>query len=227
MGATQGRARRPGISDSVVSRRRDAYDRAKRSDGPGQALRITRRRGWPGRERARGRQERAGVNDLENLQGRISTALERIRQGAERLAAQSAAGDAAQSAALAEALDAEKLANAQLENRIAALREKHEAERAGQASDRQSIAAGYAALEQDLQRLRAASDQLRQSNQMLRDANAQGLADAELIDAAQSAEIEALRAQLNAERAESDVVLAQLSAMLNAAAAQLDQQEAP
>ena len=74
-----------------------------------------------------------------------------------------------------------------------------------------------AALDRDLQGLRAATRQLRDSNAALREANAEGVGEAELINAAMKAELEALRASRAAEVAEADAILAAMAGLVNGA----------
>ena len=69
-----------------------------------------------------------------------------------------------------------------------------------------------------MQQLREVNEKLRESNVALRDANAEGLADAELINASLMAEVEALRAGREADAAEMGAVLTQLDAILEATA---------
>ncbi len=69
-------------------------------------------------------------------------------------------------------------------------------------------------LDQQLVQLKTANDQLVQSNAALRAANAEGVGDADLINAALTAEIEGLRAANATERAEMAVVIARLEPLL-------------
>jgi len=70
------------------------------------------------------------MSQIEELQGRILAAMERISSGVER-AVSAGAEVAAPDADLSNALEEEKLANAQLEERLRSLKEKHRAEIAG------------------------------------------------------------------------------------------------
>lgn len=129
--------------------------------------------------------------DISELDQRISAALERISNGLDGL------GQAAADAALTEELEAERMANAQMEERIRALREQHEAqmrEIEASASDRaaafeaemgqlradhetqleelQASAAGrVAALEEELGEARAAAEEAKAQNRTLRQSN--------------------------------------------------------
>ena len=72
-------------------------------------------------------------------------------------------------------------------------------------------------LDDDLQSLRRANSQLRDNNKALREANQAGVAEPHLINKAMLAELEGLRAARNADRAEADVVLGELTRLLNGA----------
>ncbi|CUH89725.1 hypothetical protein PH5382_03676 [Phaeobacter sp. CECT 5382] len=108
---------------------------------------------------------------------------------------------------------------AALEAEVAALKTALEA---AQASSADSTPASTEAteneilvrLDTELQQLRLANEQLRSSNAALRDANAEGLADADLINAALQAEIEALRAAQASDQAQVNAVLAKLEPLL-------------
>ena len=65
--------------------------------------------------------------------------------------------------------------------------------------------------------MRSVNAELRDSNGKLRAANAQGLADAGLVNGAMASELEGLRAEREAQRAEIDEVLATLEPLLKEA----------
>ncbi|MCU0856587.1 MAG: hypothetical protein MUF63_17420 [Rhodobacteraceae bacterium] len=58
------------------------------------------------------------------------------------------------------------------------------------------------------------NDGLRASNAALREANAAGLADADLVNGAMEAELASLRATTDARRAEIDAILARLEPLI-------------
>lgn len=64
------------------------------------------------------------MQDIAELERRITAAMERITQGVERLAGADPTGAAADIARLTEALDEERMTNAQLNERIRVLRER-------------------------------------------------------------------------------------------------------
>ncbi len=164
------------------------------------------------------------MSQIEELQSRISAALERIGAGVTALDGQ---GDGGAAEALAAQLDEEKLANAQLEERLATLRSKHADEMAAQKAELDNSAEmeamrleqaeqarAMARLDMDVQRLRQANDQLRDSNAALRKANEAGVAEPHLINKAMLAELESLRATRAADTAEVSAVLARLTPLL-------------
>ncbi|WP_146589240.1 hypothetical protein [Puniceibacterium confluentis] len=180
------------------------------------------------------------MTQIEELERRITAALDRIAQGVEALDRapgavsepvsdpeidpDSALGSAAaevdpeEIAALREALADERLANAQLEERVRAIRQKQDSS----VKDLQSQVAAHrdslGALDQDLQHLRRANDMLVNVNQDLRRALEDNLGEPDLINKAMLAELEALRAARAAETAESRAVLDALEPLLAEAA---------
>lgn len=150
------------------------------------------------------------MSEIDELQRRITAAMDRVAAGLETLSG----GD---SDALQQALDEEKTVNAQLTERVRVLgeRQAHALEtleaRAKEAETRMSQ------LDMDLQRLRRANGQLSDACEALRDANQEGVGDAHLINKAMMAELEALRAARAAEISQADTVLSALGALLDAA----------
>jgi chromosome segregation ATPase len=158
------------------------------------------------------------MSEIDELEARVSAALARIGQAVETLGAQAAtppAADPEEVATLRAELAAEREARARLEEtvqadrtRLAALQQDGDAQRAA-----------FAELDASLQRLRRAAQQLRESNDALRAANARGLGDAATIDAGLRAELEALRAEREAETAEVRAILAVLGPLAEEALA--------
>lgn len=151
------------------------------------------------------------MSEIDALQSRITAALDRIAQGLERTGEDK---DPARIEALEQALEHERLANAQLEERIMALRGRLAAATDAAETARQAARDHLTALDRDLQSLRKVNQQLRDSNQALREANAEGVAEPDLINAAMLAELEGLRAAQAADRAEIDAVLGEMSEVL-------------
>ncbi|WP_428925503.1 hypothetical protein [Marinibacterium sp. SX1] len=153
------------------------------------------------------------MSEIEELQGRIVAAMQRIRTGLDGLGP---AVDAPEPG-LAEALEEERLANAQLAERILSLRARHDTELATLKKEIEAQSDAMARLDMDVQRLRQANDQLRDSNAQLRAANEEGVGAPDLINKAMLAELEALRAARAAETAEAGAILARLQPLLAAA----------
>jgi len=82
-------------------------------------------------------------------------------------------------------------------------------------AERASHGAAMSRLDDDLQRLRKANDQLREAVDELRRAAEDGLPDAELLNRATAAELEATRAARASDAAEAHAVLARLEPLLS------------
>lgn len=165
------------------------------------------------------------MSDIEELQGRIVAAMRRIRTGLDGLGPIVEVPDPAIAAALEQSLEEERLANAQLEERIRSLRARHETELTTLKAEIEAQSLAMARLDMDVQRLRQANEQLRDSNAQLRAANEEGVGAPELINKAMLAELEALRAARATETAEAGAILARLQPLLAAAAEPSDDGE--
>lgn len=176
------------------------------------------------------------MSDITELERRITSALDRIGAGLDGMGAATpdgpdpelqAALDAAQARIeeLEQALTDEKLANAQLEERMKAVREK--ADRHSAAMDIQAFEQqqSTAKLDADLQRLRRAAEDLRTSNLSLREALEQGISEPHLINKAMLAELETLRATRAVEIAQADALLASLEPLVKRAAQEAAEDE--
>ena len=176
------------------------------------------------------------MSQIEELQGRIAAAMDRIGAGIETLGAQAGADSLSEQAA---ALDEEKLANAQLEQRLEALKVKHQDEMDAQKAaldnsdeleslraDAATQSQAMARLDMDVQRLRQANDLLRDSNAALRQANENGVGEPHLINKAMLAELEGLRAARATDSAEVSAVLAKLGPLLAGAGNLVEGEEA-
>lgn len=84
-------------------------------------------------------------------------------------------------------------------------------------AERTSHGAAMSRLDDDLQRMRKANEQLRTAIDELRAAAAEGVADAELLNRATVAELEATRAAQASDAAEAQAVLARLEPLLSQA----------
>ena len=162
------------------------------------------------------------MSQIDELQGRIAAAMERIGTGVETLAAREAK-QAEPDPEVLEQLEEEKLANAQLQERLRTLKSKHAAQLEQLNADLATQTQAMARLDMDLQRLRQSNDQLRESNQALRNANEEGVGEPHLINKAMLAELEALRATQAADAAETNAVLSRLEPLLAAAASAVEE----
>ena len=130
------------------------------------------------------------MSDIDDLQRRLSAALDRIGQGVADMAA--APKDAGQDVdAIRKSLDDAMAAKDRLETRMAEL-------------------------DAELARLRQSNEQLRAVCQSLRASNESGLSDPESINIALAAELEAFRATQSANEAEVRAILDALSPLVGA-----------
>ncbi|WP_435312591.1 hypothetical protein [Primorskyibacter sedentarius] len=167
------------------------------------------------------------MTQIQELERRIVAALDRIGQGVETLDAARAAVpepvpavDPEEVAQLRAALENERMTNAQLEERVRAIRDKQQGEVHSLRAELESKRAAMEKLDQQLQRLRKANDLLRDSNDALRNALEEGIDEPNLINTSMLAELEGLRATRAADVAENRAVLAALEPLLvNAAGA--------
>lgn len=184
------------------------------------------------------------MTQINELQHRITAALDRVAQGVARIEERAALAvpapvaqpeiDPEELARLKEALDEEKLANAQLEERVRKLHETHrqDLEAAKDAAAQAQTPApapaaaptvDVAALDLEMQRLRKSNEMLRATNEELRNALAENVGEPHLINKAMLAELEGLRAARAVEAAETQAILASLAPLLDAAAAQTEE----
>ena len=159
------------------------------------------------------------MSDIAELERRISAALERIDTGLDRIdampaAAPAAVQDDAEVARLRDELDAERTANAQLTERVRAIKEKQETmvgaleKKVGRLTE-QLNAAG-----EDAQRLRQFNEELTESNRALAAAAEKGVVEPGLINRALMTELDAMRAARAAEMAEMDEILSELKPLI-------------
>ena len=162
------------------------------------------------------------MSDIEELQRRITAAMDQVAYGLDKLSAAAPAGPDPDTLAQ---LEEERPANAQLQERVRGLRSKSEAEIAALRAKVEDGEARMTQLDIELQRVRRANAQLSTACAALRDANAEGVGDAHLINKAMLAELEALRAARAADVAEASVILASLQPLIDAAASSQTPQE--
>lgn len=163
------------------------------------------------------------MDNIAEYQARITAALDRISSALPKVGAEDQG--------LADALEAERTANAQLEERVKAIKDKQETmvtELEAQVSslkqqvDEQDTALGElrAAVEtkeSEARQLRKVTAELRARIAALREANAAALPDAHLVNKAMASELEALRAAETSMRAEMDEILGALEPIVTEA----------
>lgn len=159
------------------------------------------------------------MQDITELEKRITAALERIGKGVDRLATQPR-GTAPQSAAAPDAalraqLEEEKSLTAQLQARLRAASAREAKGDLQEKLDRLTQELDVKGLE--LQRMRRVNASLREQLEALRTAAAAGVTEPQLINKAMATELEALRATRLTEIAEMDEILAALEPHLTEA----------
>lgn len=163
------------------------------------------------------------MSDINALERRISAALNRAREGVDRLAAAPtmppvattpvSAGDGD----LASQLTEERTVNAQLEERVRALKERQDGKLSGLEAEVDAQKVQLADFDRDIQRLQQANADLRAVAAEMREALLASTAEAELINRAVLAELEAVKAAHAVGTAEAAAIIAQLTPMLEGA----------
>lgn len=178
---------------------------------------------WSGhRNKNRTIRERGGMDNIAELERRITAALMRIGDGVESLSVRQGEPEAtgpvatladgvaeAEIARLNEALDEERMLVAQLNERVRALRDQGagkqeleaEVERLSKLLDVQGL---------EMQRLKKTVVGLREQVRLMSEAQAEGRVEPHLINKAMLTELEALRALRSAEAAELEELIAAL-----------------
>ncbi|WP_238366663.1 hypothetical protein [Mesobacterium pallidum] len=163
------------------------------------------------------------MSEIEELERRISAAMDRIARGIEAIEPAEPAAPAADPQDLDDlrtALEEERLANAQLESRLNAIHGRHATEKAALQLQATEARGALAALEVEMQRLRRINAQLAENNAALRAANEAGVGEPHLINTGMRTELESLRAARSADRAETQAILDVLTPMVEAATAE-------
>lgn len=162
------------------------------------------------------------MNDIADLESRITTALDRIKRGLEAAPAAAAPATGASEAevgALNAKLEEERTANAQLEERVKLLKERQDGKLAELESSVEAGRGRSARMDRELQRLRQVNAELRDINNQLREAVTAGVSEPHLVNKAMLAELEALRATREADAAEMDAILQELTPIIEREAA--------
>ncbi|TCM86496.1 hypothetical protein [Rhodovulum steppense] len=151
------------------------------------------------------------MSDITEFERRITAALERIGLGLGGLErVDPDRPDPAEVEALREALESERSANAQLNERVKAIRERQETQVARLDRRAHEMTERAESLEAEVERLRAVNARLRETSAALRAANAEGLGDPAAIDAAMAAELASLEVLRAGDRAELEAIIADL-----------------
>jgi len=159
------------------------------------------------------------MSDIGELEQRISGALDRIGAGLSGLEVPVSSGaDSSEMKALQELLAAERTANAQLEERVAAIKQKQETLVQSLETEAARLREELVAATDERARMKQVNRRLRRNNRALRDANEQGLGDAGLINDSMVAELDALRVHHDADRAELDSILVELKPLVQGVA---------
>ncbi len=156
------------------------------------------------------------MSDISELETRITTALERIGAGLDALAP-AAPDQSEEIAALQAALEEERTANSQLEERVKSIKEKQDSTVQALTDEVSRLTALLAEEEAMLAKLRQANADLRSNNDALREAVSQGVVEPHLINKSMMAELEGLRAAQKADRSELNAVLQELHGVIVAA----------
>ncbi|MCI2392888.1 hypothetical protein [Aliiroseovarius sediminis] len=157
------------------------------------------------------------MNDISELETRITTALERISVGLSTLSPQTP-GAEDDIARLTAALEEERTAKHQLADRMNEVQEGHATELDALRAELERLTAQLATDEVVITRLRQANADLRENNDALRKAIDDGAVDADLVNSAMAAELEGVRVAQTADRAELDAVLGELGHLIAASA---------
>lgn len=154
------------------------------------------------------------MTDISELERRISSALDRIRSGVDGMALTPPEPDTSALDALREELEAEKTANAQLEERVKALRQQGDGRLAELETQLEAARAASMQARNEVQQLRKTNQHLQSSLQSLREATAAGTSEPHLINQAMQSELDGLRSVRDGDRAELDAILGELAPLL-------------
>lgn len=158
------------------------------------------------------------MNDISELERRILYALERIDTRVEGMgqggATAPAVGSSIDVDVLRAELEAERTANAQLTERVRAIKERQETTVQTLERKLAQLTEQLAAQEQSIARLRAVNADLTDVTRQLTEAAEAGLFDAEMVDQAMRQELAALRTARAEEMAEVKAIMAELEPLI-------------
>ncbi|MGH1369264.1 MAG: hypothetical protein ACRBCL_11675 [Maritimibacter sp.] len=161
------------------------------------------------------------MSEISELQTRLAAALDRIGAGVEGLAKPVAAPpvDTTEVDQLKQQLEEERTANAQLEERVRAIKNTQDETLEKLQSEVERLRGMLASEEGRTQKLARVNADLRANNAAMREAIEAGVAEPHLVNKAMMAELEALRATQSADRAELDAVLDEIGSLIEQAEA--------
>jgi len=159
------------------------------------------------------------MTDVHELEKRLSAALDRIANGLSAVPAAGAGlGDPEELERIRELLETERNANAQLEQRVLAIKEKQEKLVASMEAEVNRLRSEVERNEAAVQKMKRVNQRLRENNRALREANRKGVADPDLINNSMVAELDALRVSRESDRAELDMILTELKPLVEGGA---------
>lgn len=158
------------------------------------------------------------MSDIAELEGRITAALERISTGLDGLAGGAGPGAAEQIASLKEALEAEKIANAQLEERVAAIKDKQDTTIKDMGARIETLTAGLAQQEAESKRLIAVNAQLRESSDAQSETSQSAGDNVKQLNQDLQAELDALQATRKADLAELETIMSEIKPLIGESA---------
>ncbi len=156
------------------------------------------------------------MSDISALENRLTAALDRIGAGVQSLDA-APANTGSAPAELETQLSEERTANAQLEERVKALKLRQDNKIAELEARVTSYRKQMSELDAELQTLRTSNADMRAMNAQLRDAVTGNVGEPELVNRALMAEVDALQAQRSADAAEADAIIADLKSLVEGA----------
>ncbi|SHI33163.1 hypothetical protein SAMN04488012_10143 [Palleronia salina] len=161
------------------------------------------------------------MQDVTELQRRITAALGRIGAGLDKLDAArpdpepADEGPSPELLAAQGELESERALNAQLQERIQANRDRSEAQEEKLRAELEELRTLLRKTEEDRAQLKAVNDALRDSNAALREANEKAMGDDSLVNTALQTELDALRQVRASDRAELDAIVRLLEPALS------------
>lgn len=158
------------------------------------------------------------MSDIAEFERRITVALERIDAGIDAGLDVATAGaspdNSAEISELNTALEAERMANAQLEERVSAIKDKQETTMKEMQERIEALGESLTAQESQARDLEQANNELQTQNQELRSANEKSVGEADQTSKAMQAELETLQATRKADLSELETIMAELKPII-------------